>query len=168
MTIERLVEGGHDRMLGADLGEDLKDRAGASGVKPLDLATESDVRDDGRSYGPDPFHNLGHATTWRCRPKCNDGRIQKNRDELAEALVLRELKAYDFIVLLLAANEHGPRRTGSARDQVRGGFAIQDGEEGHATVASTCSASHSLAAGTGMILRFLTFAVFKRPELISW
>ncbi len=121
MTIERLVDGGHDRMLGADLGEDLKDRARTASVKAFHLVAETDVSGERRGDGADAFHNLAHATTWRCRPKCNDGRIQKNRDELAEALVLRELKAYDFIVLLLAANEHGPRRTGSARDQVRGG-----------------------------------------------
>ena len=65
MPVERLVDDGSNRPLSTDLGEDLKDRAWTSGVKPLDFATESDVRDDRGSYGADPSHSLGHATTWR-------------------------------------------------------------------------------------------------------
>ncbi len=65
MTIERLVDGGHDRMLGADLGEDFKDRAWTSGVKPLDLAAETDVSGERRGDGANAFHKRGHATTWR-------------------------------------------------------------------------------------------------------
>ncbi len=150
MPVERLVDDGSNRPLSADLGEDLKDRAWTSGVKPLDLATESDVGDNGRSYGPDPFHNLAHATTWRCRPKCKLGRIQLKPGELEEVLALRELKAYDFIVLLLAAIEHGPRRTGSARDQVRGGFLVMEVGRDHAVACLAASSSTYRRASTSV------------------
>ena len=62
MSVECLVDGGHDRARGAELGEDLGNGSRAAGVKPLDLATESDVGDDRGGYRANPHHCRGQLT----------------------------------------------------------------------------------------------------------
>ena len=48
VSIERLVDGGLDRVPGAELGEYLSDSSRTASMKPFDLAAECDVRDDVR------------------------------------------------------------------------------------------------------------------------